>query len=66
MQRVRDAVGGALFHNNELYYEVAKDTMKWTFRGGGIGRSFGSRDPHIKYHHFIFASPLPRAHFCTE
>ena len=49
MQRVRGAIGGALFHNNELYYEVAKDTMKWTFRGSGIGRSLGLRDPHFKY-----------------
>ena len=32
MQRVRGAIGGTLFHNNELYYEVAKDTMKWTLK----------------------------------
>ena len=56
MQRVRGAIGSVFFHNNELCYEVAKDTVKWTFRGGGIGGSFGSRDPHnkIKDLHFHF------------
>ena len=70
MQRVRGAVGSALFHNNEPYYEVAKDTTK-TDRLSEVAELADHSDRAIriiksKTPISIFASPLPRAHFCTE